>query len=29
MSLWFHGVDQGEAFVFEYGGNSDFVEAWK
>lgn len=29
MSLWFHGVDSGEAYVTEYGGESEYVEEYR
>ena len=29
MSLWYHGVDTGEAFVTEFGGESQYAVAWQ
>jgi hypothetical protein len=29
MSLWYHGVDTGEPYVAEFGGESPYAEVWR
>jgi hypothetical protein len=29
MSLWYHGLDDGVAYIQDYGGDSDFAVSWR